>query len=287
LPDLSGAPPAEPDFRPADIRFREGFVIHGVRVGIGTADQEILDRLVGLLPPGLTRCDPDTVERRFTLMPVGDSAWHYTSPGGPSPIFADLALVIGMLDSELRRDVAERAPERVFVHAGAVAYRGRGIVIPGRSFSGKSTLVAELVRAGASYYSDEYAVLDKQGLLHPFARPISIRRPRPQPNVGVSVESLGGTIGVEPVPVGMIVATGYKPDATFNPESRSSGQGMLALLAHAARTRDEPEETLAGLRQAVSAADFLEGERGEADAAARALLQLVDTAGSNGATPGR
>ena len=39
--------------------------------------------------------------------------------------------------------------------------RGRAIVIPGRTFSGKSTLVAELVRAGATYYSDEYAVEDE------------------------------------------------------------------------------------------------------------------------------
>jgi hypothetical protein len=31
--------------------------------------------------------------------------------------------------------------------------------------------VAELVRAGATYYSDEFAVLDSRGRVHPFPRP--------------------------------------------------------------------------------------------------------------------
>ncbi len=36
-------------------------------------------------------------------------------------------------------------------------------MIVGRPQSGTSTLVAELLRAGASYYSDQYAVLDREG----------------------------------------------------------------------------------------------------------------------------
>ena len=65
--------------------------------------------------------------------------------------------------------VANYAPDRVFVHAGVVAWRGRALVLPGTSFAGKTTLVAELVRAGAIYYSDEYAVLDEQGRVHPYS----------------------------------------------------------------------------------------------------------------------
>src|SRR4051794_20574153 len=66
-------------------------------------------------------------------------------------------------------------------------------VIPRVSHSGKTTLVAALVRAGATYYSDEYAVFDAQGSVHPYARPLGIRdgngdRPRRCP-----VQELGGT----------------------------------------------------------------------------------------------
>jgi hypothetical protein len=36
------------------------------------------------------------------------------------------------------------------------------ILIAGRSFSGNTTLAAELVRAGATYYSDEFKVVDSE-----------------------------------------------------------------------------------------------------------------------------
>src|ERR671929_229610 len=87
-------------------------------------------------------------------------------------------------------------------HAGVVGWQGRAILIPGRSFSGKSTLVAALVRAGATYYSDEFAVLDERGRVHPFPKKLSMRlegsaRPRFAP-----VEELGGRRGTTPLRVG-------------------------------------------------------------------------------------
>ena len=64
----------------------------------------------------------------------------------------------------------------MFVHAGVVAVDGRALLLPGGSFTGKTTLVAALLRAGAQYGSDEYAVLDEAGLVLPaYPRPLSIR----------------------------------------------------------------------------------------------------------------
>jgi hypothetical protein len=263
-----------------------GFEIYGVRVAVGAPDRDVLNRLVALLPAGATPCDPETVDRRFTLLTVGESVWQYETRNGRSPMFPDLELVIPMLDGELRRYVASSAPDRVFVHAGAVAYRGRAIVIPGQTFSGKTTLVAALARAGAVYYSDEYAVLDERGLVHPYARPLSIRQPDPQPNARHTVESMGGTAGEEPVPVGMIAATRYRPEASFNPEIRSAGQGMLTLLAHATGIRERSAESMAAVRGAASSAVVIEGDRGEADAAAQVLLEIAGGAFPNGAGPG-
>ena len=68
--------------------------------------------------------------------------------------------------------VAFRAPDQIFLHAGAVAYLGRMIVLPAAALTGKSTLVAALVRAGATYYSDQFAVVDEQGRVHPYATPL-------------------------------------------------------------------------------------------------------------------
>jgi hypothetical protein len=44
--------------------------------------------------------------------------------------------------------VAEASLNRTFVHAGVVGWGRSAILIPGRSFSGKTSLVAALVRAG-------------------------------------------------------------------------------------------------------------------------------------------
>ena len=242
---------------------------------MGASDRDVLDRLVALLPAGAKPCDPETVDRRFILLTVGDGIWRYEMGNGRSPMFPDLELVIPMLDGELRRYVASSSPDRVFVHAGAVAYRGRAIVIPGQAFSGKTTLVAALARAGAVYYSDEYAVLDERGFVHPYARPLSIRQPDPQPNARQTVESMGGTAGEEPVPVGLIAATRYSPAASFIPERRSSAEGMLTLLAHATGIRERSAESMAAVRGAASSAVVIEGNRGEADAAAQALLEIA------------
>jgi hypothetical protein len=275
------------DSRSPRAPLERGFEIYGVRVAVGASDREVLDRLVALLPAGATPCDPETADRHFTLLTVGEGVWQYELGNGRSPMFPDLALVIPMLDAELRRYVSSSATDRVFVHAGAVAYRGRAIVIPGQAFSGKTTLVAALARAGAVYYSDEYAILDERGWVHPYARPLSIRQPDPHPATRHTVESLGGTAGKEPVPVGLIAATKYRPAATFNPELRSAGQGMLTLLAHATPVRERPAETLAAVRQAASTALVLEGDRGEADAAAQSLLEIAAGAFPNGAGPGQ
>ena len=60
----------------------------------------------------------------------------------------DLGEAFAVLESELRQSLAARSRQRTFVHAGVVGWRGQAIVVPGRSRSGKTTLVAELVRAG-------------------------------------------------------------------------------------------------------------------------------------------
>ena len=75
----------------------------------------------------------------------------------------------------------------VFLHAGVIGWRDRAFVFPGPSFAGKSTLIAELVRAGATYYSDEYAVVDEDGRVHPYARALQMRQSGGSVQSGVSV----------------------------------------------------------------------------------------------------
>jgi hypothetical protein len=85
----------------------------------------------------------------------------------------------------------------------------------------------------------------------------------------------------------MIATTRYRPAASFSPETRSAGQGMLTLLAHAMPVRERPADTIAAVRRAASTALVLEGDRGEADVAAQSLLEIAADVFPNGAEPGQ
>ena len=101
--------------------------------------------------------------------------------------------------------VATVAEHFVFVHAGVVAWQGKAILLPGKSFSGKSTLTMALVDAGATYYSDEYAVLNAQGLVHPFSR-----MPRLRPDVQPPrMNSVPVASALPPLAVGLVLSAHY------------------------------------------------------------------------------
>src|SRR5262245_27593595 len=138
------------------------FVSHGTRIGIRVNDPRVMEQIRPLLPYGAKPAGSDAVDDLFSLI-VGPASTlpglrHYNILYWGSARIArsfDLDGVLTALQSSLHFAVAMQAQPWLFVHAGVVGWHGRAIVIPGRSMSGKSTLVSELVRAGADYYSDE------------------------------------------------------------------------------------------------------------------------------------
>ena len=172
--------------------------------------------------------------------------------------------------------IATLAPRRVFVHAGAVAWQGRAIIIPGASLSGKSTLVAELVRAGATYLSDEFAVLDCGGRVYPFPKAIALRpTPGSVKQVNVPVEAFGGKAGKRSTPAGLIVLTGYEEGARWQPKVLSPGSGVLGLLSNSPAGQIAPARVLRVLRGVAKHATTISSPRGEAADIAPRLLDLA------------
>ncbi|HSK08261.1 MAG TPA: hypothetical protein VK911_01695 [Vicinamibacterales bacterium] len=180
--------------------------------------------------------------------------------------------VLDALEGDLALGVAAAATPWLFVHAGVVEWQGRAIVLPGRSFSGKTTLVAALVRQGAAYLSDEYAVFDARGHVHPFARPLALRTAGGSRGEKLPVEALGGRAGSGPLPVGLVALARYRRAASWNPRELSRGQGVLALFANTVPARSRPADALAMLRGAVATASVVAGFRGEASETATPLL---------------
>jgi hypothetical protein len=173
-----------------------------------------------------------------------------------------------------------RAQDCLFVHAGVVGWQGpagwKAIVIPGRSMTGKTTLVKALLEAGAVYYSDEFAVLDKQGRVHPYPLPLSLRDKNGQPGRKISAESLEAEIGVEPLPLGLVVVTEYQSEARWRPRKLTPGQALLALMDNTVAARREPAYSMPILKQAVAGAVTIKSKRGEAKKIAPVLLARLE-----------
>lgn len=62
------------------------------------------------------------------------------------------------------------------IHAAAICFEDKAILLPGTSGSGKSTLAAWLLNNGCTYLTDELVVISMpEKRIHPFTRPISIK----------------------------------------------------------------------------------------------------------------
>jgi hypothetical protein len=160
--------------------------------------------------------------------------------------------------------VAERATDYLFVHAGVVAWEGRAIVMPGSSFAGKTTLVQAWLEAGATYYSDEFAVLDRTGKVHPFARPLALRDGSTAVSRRVPVASLGAEAGTTALPIGLVLVTSYRPGARWRPRRLTPALALLALMRHTVAARGNPAHSMPILKQAVSDGVAFASVRGEA-----------------------
>ena len=258
------------------------FVAHGLRIGIRMNDPQAFDELPQRLPPGWRPASSTVVDRLYSLIVGGDGARsgvrRYTLLyAGPARIARSMSRdeVLDRLEQDLRLYVAEWSRRKLFVHAGVVAWEGRAIVIPGRSFSGKSRLVEALVRAGATYFSDEYAVFDAHGLVHPYNVPLSIRNEVGQPPEKLHVETPGGPGGLKPLPVGVIAVAKYRPGARWRPRPLPPGQAVLSLLANTVAARRKPDQVLTRLARIVENTRVLRGSRGEAAETVEPLLAAV------------
>jgi hypothetical protein len=256
------------------------FVAYGVRFAVRANDASLAEEVASHLPPGSQSGDFSDADRVYSLMvgeDDGSGGKRYSVYLDQAPLIRSptLQAALRAFETDIQLHVAEMAPDRVFVHAGVVGCRGRAILLPGRSFTGKSTLVAELIKGGADYYSDEYAVLDPDGGVHPYARPLSIRQGWGPGVTKHKVEAFGARSGVGPLPVGLIVVSQYRPGVQWRPQPLSPGQGVLALLANTIPARRIPDLVMATLHRIVATAPVVAGERGEASEIVNSILELA------------
>jgi hypothetical protein len=254
---------------------------YGVRVKIQAATRQLLDdaeevarkALLGRLRP----TPSSGANHSFAIDLEDDDTLVLFQNGIRITYDRTRARFFRFFDSLLRITVAEHAENRVFIHAGVVGWKGKAIVIPANSFQGKTTLVRELITRGADYYSDEYAILDEDGLVHAFPRDLSIRyldggtRERQ-----VKIEELGAKAGTTPIPIGVVLLTEYIENATWQPEQLTAGQGIMEVIPHTIPRRFNPEFSLKVLNTSVRDAIILKSSRGDAADSAFKILNFID-----------
>ncbi len=240
---------------------------------VASDDRDLLARVPAILPPGWRRSDRRSGARFTINFEAGGARSGATAAGGS----AEPEDLLDELELEIRHHVALHARGRLFIHAGVVGIDGVAVVIPGASHSGKTTLVAELVRAGAKYYSDEYAVVDPTGSVHPYAKPLSVRGSGAAPGPGASVPVPAALTGDDPIRAGLIVITEYRSGAEWLARRGSRGQGALALVQNTVAARPRPADTLQTAAQLTQQAQTVAGPRGEASRLVGSLIEMAQS----------
>jgi hypothetical protein len=246
-----------------------------VTVAVEVPDGFPLDSVLEGLPPDYRRRRPTTAADHAVTVTRDGPGFAVDPDGQPPHGPLTQAQALRVAQSGLELTVAEHAVDRYVVHAGAVAVDGRAIVLPGATMAGKSTLTLALVRAGAAYLSDEFAVFDGDGRVHPYARPIAMRH---GPDRYVPVTRSHHRRAAE---LGLVADLRFDALAGWSVTPLTAAGRLLALLGQSATASTRPDATMDALARASLGAAGIGGTRGPADEAARTLLGLLGTASPN------
>ncbi|HLJ96689.1 MAG TPA: hypothetical protein VKU02_26185 [Gemmataceae bacterium] len=246
-------------------------------------DPKILEQVALQLPPQSKMADSPEVDELCSLLVNTNSSGNgrvrrynllYWGVGRVARTL-DRDEVFQALEALLHLVVSTRSPRKLFVRAAVVGWHGRAVVICGPSGSGKTTLAEALIRAGATYYSDQYAVFDSRGRVYPYPNPLTFRDADGDATKKCSAEMLGGRMGTKPLPVGLVVFTQYRSGARWRPGVLTEGQALLALLGETVPIRRRPKRALTICRRVAEGATVLRGKRGEANELAGPLLNRL------------
>jgi hypothetical protein len=255
----------------------QGFGVRafGVNICVEADSPDALAVLDRYIFTSLPRVDSARIEPDLSVR-IAQAAgeFHLLCEGSEVASATDAAQLIPHLFHVLDDIVIRRLAPLKAVHAGAVVWGGKAILLPGSTHSGKSSLVAELLRNGAAYLSDEYALIDAQGMVHAYPRPILARD-----RDGFQSARLPGECGAQiadaPVRVGWVLTLAYDPEASWAVDEVSQSVALISLLRNTPHAMADSPEMLPAFERAVAGAVCFMGRRGDAPAAAAAILELI------------
>lgn len=273
--------PVERDSPFHGVQWKAGvaFAPFGVRIGVRLNDAQLLPAVCApMLPDWHSESAPE-VDHLYSIVfddPSIQDANHGLYLGNSIvEAFSDIDETLDALWQSIHLRIGTYARDRIFVHAGVVGWNGRAIVMPGRTHAGKSTLVNAMVETGATYYSDEFAVIDPEGRVAPYPRALTLRGETRQSAQHLSARSLGWREALPVLPVGAVVVTSFRPGTEWDATQQGPGLTVLDLFANTVSARTNTLLACTTLARAAEGAMCFKGPRGEARIAADAILALL------------
>ena len=251
----------------------------GTRIRAAGSSHEALALLERCIFPSFSRTSRENEEADLSLWLEQTGGRFELSAGGVAIASASEAArlapaIVRVVDEAVIRQLKGLRA----LYAGVVAWNDRALLLPGPSHAGKTSLVAELLRRGATYYSDEYAVIDERGSVHPYPGPLLLRDERLD-QIAVLPEECGSRAGTAPARVGWIIGLHYEPEKPWNVTAVPQSEGVLNLLQNTPHVWARTPDLLDKLQRVVETASCFSGSRGDTAAAAEEILQLVARAG--------
>lgn len=152
-PALAVGPRASHDATPLCRHYRLVSTTYAISVPCA----ELSDRVQAAF--GHLECQDHEFDVLLELQQVPSGGWRVSDATGVVALVPTLDGVVPTLKQLVRESAVERHSALVSVHAGAVSFGDGAVLLPARAGSGKTTLTAGLLQAGATYFSDEIALL--------------------------------------------------------------------------------------------------------------------------------
>lgn len=255
----------------ADGEFRVAISCLGAHISIVLPDASWIDDLAPRLPQGWAPSKPaEPSEEDISYR----SKSYLIPPASDLTAYGGRVSLAETLTRDIEYAIAERSERYVFIHAGVVAVDGKAMIFPGESHSGKSTLVAALVHQGATYYSDEYAVVTIGGLVLPFPRRIALRNDfihaRGRTDLSAHAPSL--QVAQSGIPASQVMFFTYEPDHEWLCKPLDPVSAFIELCKNTVGFRSRPVMSFEYLHRLAADTHCYQGTRADAEEAARLIL---------------
>jgi hypothetical protein len=252
-----------------DWQFGISFESCGVAIGLRSNQKLILERIAkSYLPPYSLLSESPTIQELYSVyipnIESNSNLKRYCLAFRGSWRFSrslDLENTLMSLGTDLQYSVAYISPTFLFFDAGVVVKNGNAVLITGDSGDNRTALIEELIASGATCYSDQYAMLDRDGYVYPYSCKYR----------NLPFESVCKT------KVKMIVQTEFCKKAKWNPVILSNHEKAMLLFSHAIAPQKDAEVFLLVSCKIASEAIGQKSRRGDARLVVDSLLSVLES----------